>query len=131
MTQEETENLQWRVAPEIEVGEKCSHGHKNQYSESKQEKNIRFLWLEHRLDIYFRDSSKKRKGAILEHGGDCVQRKGRFAMDTSSYSGHITSMIWAWLHRVCHVPSRGVLDTCPVPERQTLQCTDIRKGYRQ
>lgn len=61
MTQEETENLQWRVASEIEVGEKCSHGHKNQYSERKQEKNILFLWLEHWLDICLENHRRREK----------------------------------------------------------------------
>lgn len=61
-TREETENLPWRLAPEIEVGGKCSHEHRNQYLGGKIERKNRtslFYGLGTGCNIYLENCQRR------------------------------------------------------------------------
>ena len=98
----------------------------NIWGKKRRKRTPLFYGLGIDCDVFL-ENGQKRETAILEHGGDCVQGKGRFAMDTSNQCGHSPH------HDVCLV-SRSISGTIqritrsiPIPGRQNLQCTGVRK----
>lgn len=53
----------------------------------KRKRTFLFHGLGTDCDIFL-ENDQKRKCAILEHGGDCVQGKGRYDVNTSNQCGH-------------------------------------------
>lgn len=119
-------NLQWRGAPLIEAGRKCSCGPRNQNLQRKERRKriLLFRGLEDAgCDIFFGKQSKKGTSAAGPHDSDSVEETGQLATDTPSSCGHSPR------HAACPVPKSpsGAVQR-HARETELTTCAHLRKG---